>query len=195
MKRKNDHRRVSNLHILGIVLLIIPASGVIFAVNSIGLVMEFGLPEQRGTVRPAVPRIDETLIVPLNSQDPVYTEYKYSDWVAISISGSIESKGEFILDGLHLSDELERGSQGGFRGMLIDGESVRLYPPPTPGYRDNHTYRFQHSVWRHLRDTDLHVPKTLGFQMINEAARGLDGVFIVEVSSDSFKYWPRSRRR
>ena len=78
---------------------------------------------------------------------------------------------------------------------MIDGKYVYFMLTPNLRYRDDHTYRFRYSVYGNIRDTDLHLPKTLGFQMINEAARGLDGQFIVEVSSDPFKYWPEARGR
>ena len=139
--------------------------------------------------------IEESIEVPLNSQEPVYTENKYSDWVAISISGSVERNGEFLFDALHHYEDLAQGSQGGFRGFMIDGKYVDFMLTPNLRYRDDHVYRFPYSVYRNIRDTNLHLPKTIGFQMINEAARRLDGEFIVEVSSDPFKYWPEARGR
>ena len=139
--------------------------------------------------------VEETLIVPLNSKEPVYTENKYSDWVAISISGSVERNGRFFFDAIHRFEDVRRGLGSGFRGLLIDGKYASYFLIPTPDYRDDHVYRFPYSVFRNIRDTNLHRPRTIGFQIIYEAARGLDGEFAIEVSSDSFKYWPRSRGR
>ena len=109
------------------------------------------------------PPIEESIEVPLNSHGPIYTENAYSEWVSISISGSVERNGEFLHDAIHQYDD--------------------------------HIYRFSHSVHGFPRATGSDSPKTIGFQVINEAARGLDGVFIVEVSSDSFKHDPGGRGR
>ena len=120
-------------------------------------------------------RIEEALEVPLNSQVPVYTENKYSDWVAISISGSVERNGEFFHDAFHQYDDVQQGSQGGFQGFMIDGTYAYRFRAPSPDYQGDHVYRFQYPVFGNTRDPDARIPKTLGFQMINEAARGLDG--------------------
>jgi len=141
------------------------------------------------------PPIEESIEIPLNSQGPVYTENEYSEWVSISISGSVERNGEFFHDAIYQYVDVQQGSQNRFQGFLIDGIYAFESRAPGPGYRDDHIYRFSHSVFGFSRSTDVHSPKAIGFQVINEAARGLDGLFIVEISSDSFKYWPEARGR
>ena len=178
-----------SIQVLVMIELLAAAGGVYYCI----LILSFSLGTPANDVTP-IP-IEETLEMPLNCEEPVYTENKYSDWVAISISGSIERNGEFLFDALHHNDDLAKGSQGGFRGFMIDGRYVYFMLTPTPDYRDDHVYRFPYSVYRNIRDTNLHLPKTLGFQIEHEFARGLVGEFIVEVSSDSFKYWPESRGR
>ncbi|MCY3781922.1 MAG: hypothetical protein OXG78_16530 [Chloroflexi bacterium] len=195
MKHKHNRPRPLEFRFFAYILLIFPAMGILAVIVGVGMLCQLALPTQNRTIRPVDKGIEEILIVPLNGQEPVYTENKYSDWVAISVSGSVERNGEFFLDALHLYNDLEQGSQGGFRGLLIDGKYAYYFLIPTPDYRDDHTYRFPYSVYRNIRDTDLHLPKTIGFQMISEAASGLDGEFIVEVSSDPFKHWPEARGR
>lgn len=141
-----------------------------------------------------LPPIEESIEIPLNSHGPVYTQNEYSNWVSISISGSAEQNGEFFHDAFYQYDE-QRGSQNRFRGFLIDGVYALDSRASGSNYRDDHIYRFSHSVYRFPRSTDAHSPKAIGFQVINEAARGLDGVFIVEISSDSFKHKPEARGR
>lgn len=196
MKRKNNHAPKSPIYEIVSVLFIMLVVGVLlvsFCILCIHLML-LQYNSWHPTPNAAV-AVEETLIVPLNSEEPVYTKNQYSDWVAISISGSVERNGEFLFDALHHYEDLAQGSQGGFRGFMIDGKYVDLMHTPSPRYRDDHVYRFPYSVYRNIRDTNLHLPKTIGFQMINEAARGLDGEFIVEVSSDPFKYWPERRGR
>ena len=207
MKRKRNRPRPLDFHFFAYILLIFPAMGILFVFVGIGLLFQLALPAQKRAIRPTdqgisvdktvpvVKFIEEIIIMPLNGQDPVYTNFKYSGWVSISISGSVERNGEFFLDALYLYDDLEQASQSGFRGLLIDGEYANDFLKPMPDYQDDHTYRFGFFVFRKIRDTDFQIPRTIGFQMISEAAQGLDGEFIVEVSSDSFKYWSEERGR
>ncbi|MCE2472002.1 MAG: hypothetical protein J4G18_08895 [Anaerolineae bacterium] len=197
MKRKNNHTPRFPVYEIVTVLFVMLIVGVFgFCLCVLSVLLPFLTYNTRHpTPNATVIAEEETLILPLNSEEPVYTENKYSDWVAISISGSIERNGEFLFDALHHRDALAQGLRGGFRGFLIDGKWVQLGRGPTPKYRDDHIYRYSYSVYRNIRDTNLHLPKTLGFQIISEAARGLEGEFTVEVSSDSFKYWPDRRGR
>lgn len=195
LKRKNKRAPESVFRMVAPILMIFPAMGMIFVFVGIGLLCQIALPAQFQTLGSSVWFAEEMVEVPLNSHEPVYTRIKYSDWVAISISGSIERNGEFLFDAIHRHEDVERGSGSGFRGLLIDGKYASYFLIPTPDYRDDHIYRFPYSVYRNLRDTEARFPKTIGFQMINEAAGGLDGKFIVEISSDSFKYWPERRGR
>ena len=193
MKRKNGRPRPIYFRVFEYILLIFVGLGILPAIVGVVSLCQLMFYVPNRAIQSSQTYIEETLIVPLNSQEPVYTENKYSDRVAISISGSVERNGEFLFDALHLYDDLEQGSQDGFPAFLIDGNNVVFFLMPTPKYRDDHVYRFPYSRFRNLRDTNLHLPRTIGFQIMYEAARGLDGEFIVEVSSDPFKYWPRSR--
>ena len=197
MKRKNNHTPRFPVYEIVTVLFAMLIAGVFgFCLCVLSVLLPFLTYNIRHpTPNATVVAVEETLIVPLNSEEPVYTENKYSDWVAISISGSIEQNGEFLFDALHHYDDLAQGSQAGFRGFMIDGKYVYFMLTPNLRYRHDHVYRFPYSVYRNIRDTNLHLPKTLGFQIISEAARGLEGEFKVEVSSDAFKYWPNSRGR
>lgn len=129
------------------------------------------------------PVVEESVEVLLNRDVPIYTENEYSGWVSIIVSGSVERDGQFYLDALHQVDDVQRGYQGGYQGFEIEGVYALKYKSSRPGYRDDHVYRF--SYW-----VDGDAPKSIGLQITNEAASGLDGVFIVEVSSDSFKGIP-----
>ena len=189
MKRKNNRTLKSQVYRIVLAFFVFTTAGVLCVCLCILSVL---LPDTYIRKRNVAVAVEETLIVPLNSEDPVYTENQYSDRVAISISGSVERDGEFFFDALHLNDDLEQGSQDGFPAFLIDGHHVVFFLMPTPKYRDDHVYRFPYSGFRNIVDTNFHLPRTIGFQMIHEAARGLDGEFIIEVSSDPFKYWPRS---
>lgn len=195
MKRKNKRRSAFDFYNFAPLLMIFPAVGMLFAYFGLAILCLFALPSHIATNRPTETLVEETVEVPLNSKEPVYTVNKYSDWVAISISGSIERNGEFSFDAIHRHEDVERGLGSGFRGLLIDGIYASYFLIPKPDYRDDHIYRFPYSVYRNLRDKEAHSPKTIGFQMINEAAGGLDGTFIVEISSDSSKYWPERRGR
>ncbi len=190
MKRKRNRTLKSQLYNTVAVFFVFTLAGILCVCLSILT----ALSPNAGTRTPYVAEaVEETLIVPLNSQEPVFTEHKYSDWVAISISGSVERNGEFLFDALHHYDHSAEESQAGFLGFMIDGKHVIYMLSPIPRYRDDHVYKFPYSVYRNIRDTNLHLPKTLGFQIVYEAASGLAGEFIVEVSSDRFKYWPRAR--
>ena len=192
MKRKNDRPRPIDHRFFAYILLIFPAMGILLAIVGVVTLCQLTLYVPNRAFQSTQTYIEETLIVPLNSPNPVYTENKYSDRVAISISGRVERNGEFFFDALHLYDDLKQGSQSGFQALLIDGKYIVYILVPTPKYRDDHVYRFPYTVFRNIRDTNFHVPRTIGFQMLYEPAGGLDGEFIIEVSSDPYKYWPRS---
>ena len=150
----------------------------------------FGIPGYFVTPTP----IEETLEVPVNSIGPVYTKNEYSEWVSISISGSVERNGEFSHDAFYHYNDVKQGPQSEFDGFLIDG-IYALQGRAQPKYRYDHIYAFAHAVNGSLRSTGADSPRTIGFQMINEALRGLDSVFIVEISSDSYKHQPEARGR
>ena len=150
----------------------------------------FGAPGNLVTPTP----IEETLKVPVNSIGPVYTKNVYSDWVSISISGSVQRNGELFNDAFYHYDEGQQRPQSRFYGLLIDG-LYALQGRRPPEYRYDHTYGFSHPVNGSLRSTGTDSPRTIGFQVINEAARGLDGVFTIEISSDSYKHKPKARGR
>ena len=172
MKRKRSRKRRPNcsslLNRLGhsrsiYVLVMIELLAVAGAVYYCILILSFSLGTLANVVTPTL--IEETLEVPLNSPEPVYTENKYSDRVAISISGSVERNGEFFFDAMHLYDDLEQGSQGGFPAFLIDGRHVVFFLMPTPKYLDDHIYRFPYTGFRNLLDENFHLPRTIGFQI------------------------------
>jgi len=150
----------------------------------------FGAPGYLVTPTP----IEETLEVSLNDPGPVYTKNEYSDWVSISISGSVERDGEVFHDTFYHYNDVTQGPQSEFDGFLIDGIPAS-HGQGQPKYRYDHTYRFSHYVFRFQNPADLKLPKTIGFQVINEAVSGLDGVFTIEVSSDSYKHRSGARGR
>ena len=193
MKRKNGRPRPIYVRVFEYILLIFVGLGILPAIVGVASLCQLSNYVPNQAIRSTESFVEEILVVPLNSQEPVYTENEYSDRVAISVSGSVERNGEFFFDAMHLYEDLEQGSQDGYPAFLIDGSYVVFRLTPTPKYRDDHIYRFPYSVFRNIRDTNLHRPRTIGFQIISEAATGLDGEFVIEVSSDPFKYWPRSR--
>ena len=42
------------------------------------------------------PRVVETITVPLNADVPVYTENEFTEWVTVTVSGSVERDGESL---------------------------------------------------------------------------------------------------
>ena len=154
------------------------------------LAFPFGTPGYFVTPTP----IEETLEVSLNDSGPVYTRNEYSDWVSISISGSVERSGEVIHDAFYHYDDVTQGPKTEFDGFLIDGV-LPLLGRGWPEYRQDHTYRFSHFVYRFQDSTASKLPKAIGFQVISEPAGGMDGVFTIEISSDSYKHKPEARGR
>lgn len=150
----------------------------------------FGAPGYLVTPTP----IEETLEVAINDTGPVYTKNEYSDWVSISISGSIEGNGEFFHDAFYHYNDATQGAQSEFDGFLIDGISAS-HGHGRPDYRYDHTYRFSYALNGYARSNSTDSPKTIGFQVINETVSGLEREFIIEVSSDSYKHKPDARGR
>lgn len=138
--------------------------------------------------------IEETLEVSLNDIKPVYTRNEYSDWVSISISGIVELNGEVFHDAYYHYNDVTQGPQSEFDGFLIDGVPAS-HGQGQPEYRYDHTYRFSHYVYRFQDPAASKLPKAIGFQVISEPAGGMDGVFRIEISSDSFKHKPEARGR
>ena len=177
------------IRILVMIELLALASAVYYIIAILSF--PFGTP---GYLAPTPTPVEETVKVPLNSRDIVYTQHKYSDWVSISISGSVKRYGEVIHDAFYLYNDVTQGPQSEFDGFLIDGIPAS-HGQGRPKYRYDHTYRFLNYVFRFQDLAASKLPKAIGFQVISEPAGGMDGVFIVEVSSDSLKYWPERRGR
>ena len=154
------------------------------------LAFPFGTPGYLVTPTP----IEEALEVPLNSPDVVYTQHKYSDWVSISISGSVTRHGEVIHDAFYSYNVSTQEPRSEFDGFLIDGVPAS-HGQGQPDYRFNHIYRFSHYVYRFEDPAASKMPKAIGFKVISEPAEGMDGVFTVEISSDSYKHKPEARGR
>ena len=135
------------------------------------------------------PLVEETIAIPLNSDIPVFTTHEYSDWVTITISGSVERNDQFYHDAFHEFDDVQNGSQAGFRGFLIDGVYAFAFREPGPNFREDHVYAFIHSVNGFPRRTidSKDAKKAIGFQVINDNSGDLEGMFTVEVSSDAWK--------
>lgn len=150
----------------------------------------FGTPGYLVTPTP----VEETVKVPLNSRDVVFTQHKYSDWVSISISGSGKRYGEVIHDAFYNYNVATQEPRSEFDGFLIDGVPAS-HGQGQPDYRYNHTYRFSHYVYRFQDPAASKMPKAIEFQVISEPAEGMDGVFTIEISSDSFKHKPEARGR
>ena len=154
------------------------------------LAFPFGTPGYFVTPTP----IEETLEVSLNDSGPVYTRNEYSDWVSISISGSVERSGEVIHDAFYYYADESGGPQREFDGFLVDGIPAS-HGQGRPDYRYDHTYRFSHYVYRFQDSAASKVPKTIGFQVISGFASGMDGLFTIEISSDTYKHKPEARGR
>ena len=150
----------------------------------------FGTPGYVVTPTP----IEETLEVSLNDTGPVYTDYEYSDWVSISISGSVERNGEVSHDAFYHYNDETGAPQGEFDGFTIDGVPAS-HGQGQPEYRYDHTYRFSHYVYRFQDSAASKVPKTIGFQVISGFASGMDGLFTIDISSDTYKHKPEARGR
>ena len=145
----------------------------------------FGTPGYLVTPTP----IEETIEVPLNSQDPVYTKNKYSGWVSISIIGRVQLNGGDSHDAFFYFDDVTQGPRREFSGFLIDGVYA-LQGRGRPKYRNDHIYGIAHAVNGSLRSMGADSPRTIGFQVVSEATEDLEGLFTVEVSSDSYKHRP-----
>lgn len=184
MRQNYSHRRKTESDDFVFMLFII----IVVSLLLLGTSMQLPFFALLGMPTP-VPVIEEIINVPLNSDAPVYTEQEYSRWVAITISGSVERDGEFFHDALVQYDN-EQQSLYDFRGFLIDGIYAFELRAPSPGYSEDHVYRFSHSVNGYLRRIKGKETRAIGFQVINEASRDLEGVFTVEVSSDSRKHKP-----
>jgi len=184
MRRKSKHRRKNQVADFAFLLFIIFVTSAVFLDRSELLPIEVLL-----GIRTSVPVVEEIVSVPLNSEAPVYTEHEYSKWVSITVSGSVERDGEFFHDAILQYDNAQQ-SLHDFRGFLIDGVYAFELRAPSPGYNEDHVYRFSHSVNGYLRRMEGKEKRAIGFQVINEASRDLEGVFTVEVSSDSRKHKP-----
>ena len=185
MGQKCSHRRKTESDDFGFMVFII----FVVSLLLVGTSMHLPFFALLGMPTP-VPVIEEMVTVPLNSDVPVYTEHEYSEWVAIMISGSVERDGEFFHDALVQYDN-DRQSLYDFRGFLIDGVyAFEFRALSRPGYNEDHVYRFSHSVNGYLRRIEGKETRAIGFQVINEASKDLEGVFTVEVSSDSRKHKP-----
>ena len=189
MRQKYSHRRKTESDDFGFMVFIIIVVSLLLGGTSMHLPFYalLGMPTP-------VPVIEEIVSVPLNSDVPVYTEHEYSEWVAIMISGSVERDGEFFHDALVQYDN-DRQSLYAFHGFLIDGIYAFEFRGPNLRYSEDHVYRFSHSVNGNLRRIDGNETRAIGFQVINEASRDLEGVFTVEVSSDSRKHKPEAGGR
>ena len=150
----------------------------------------FGTPGYLVTPTP----VEETVKVSQNSRDIVYTQHKYSDWVSIYISGSVELNGELFHDAFYYYADESGGPQREFDGFLVDGIPAS-HGQGHPDYRYDHTYRFSHYVYRFQDPAASKLPKAIGFRIINEDVSGLDGLFTIEVSSDAYKHRPEARGR
>ena len=133
------------------------------------------------------PLVVETIAVPLNADVPVYTETEFTEWVTVTVSGSVERDGEFYMDGLfHYSDKQQYA-----KTMFINGAWAferQSVSGQFPDYRDDHFYRFIHWVGADSREQ-------LGFQFLDSDAQDLYGMFMVEVSNDPYHGRPEAGGR
>lgn len=135
----------------------------------------------------ARPLVVETVAVPLNADKPVYTENGFTEWVTVTVSGSVERDGEFYLDGLFYYHDKQRYAKTLFinGAWAFERQSVS---GQFPDYNDDHVYRFIHWV---SKDSC----KKLGFQFLDADATDSDGVFTVEVSNDPYHGRPEAGGR
>ena len=124
------------------------------------------------------PLVVETVVVPLNADKPVYTENGFTEWVTVTVSGSVERDGEFYLDGLfHFHDKQQYAKTlfingaWAFRRQSVEGQF--------PDFSEDHVYQFIHWV-------DGDSCKRLGFQFLDTDATESDGVFTVEVANQPY---------
>lgn len=189
MRGKSKHRRNDWMADVALLLFIIIVTSTVLLDRSELLPIEVLL-----GISVPVPVVEEIVSVPLNSDAAVYTKQEYSNWVSITISGSVERDGEFFHDALVQYDSAQHKLHD-FRGFMIDGVYAFEFRSPSPDYNENHVYRFSHSVNGYLRRMDGNENRIIGFQVVNQASRDLEGVFTIEISSDSYKHKPERRGR
>ena len=189
MQQKSINRLKTESDDFAFMLAIIFVASIVF----LGASMQLPILALLGAPTP-VPVVEEIITVPLNSDAPVYTEHEYSEWVSITVSGSVERNGEFVHDALKQYDK-EQHNLHDFRGFMIDGIYAFEFRSPSPDYNENHVYRFSHSVNGYLRRIDGKENRIIGFQVVNEASGDLEGVFTIEIASDSYKHKPEASGR
>ena len=133
-------------------------------------------------VSTARPLVVEAIRVPLNGDIPVYTENEFTEWVTVTVSGSVERDGEFYLDGLFHYDDKQQYAKTLFinGAWAFERQSVE---GQFPDYSDDHFYRFIHWV-------DADSWEQLGFQFLDADATDLEGVFTVEVANTPYYGMP-----
>ena len=138
-------------------------------------------------VHVGLPLVVETIAVPLNADEPVYTENEFTEWVTVTVSGSVEREGEFYLDGLFRYDDKQQYAKTLFinGAWAFERQSVE---GQFPDYSDDHFYRFTHWVGAESWNK-------LGFQFLDADATDLEGVFTVEVSNDPYHGRPEAGGR
>ena len=114
------------------------------------------------------PEIIETFMLPVNSDEPSLTQHEYSDWINITISGTIDLGDGSYHDIEWLCDE--EGSCKKYSGLRIDG---KYYTEWLEGFsHDGYEFRF------HV-DTDR--PRRIAFQLITKNYPAATGALEVEV--------------
>ena len=135
----------------------------------------------------ARPLVVETIAVPLNADKPVYTENGFTEWVTVTVSGSVELDGEFYLDGLFHYHDKQQYAKTLFINDVWAFERQSVYGQ-FPDYSDNHVYRFVHWV-------DGDSCKKLWFQFLDADVTDLDGVFTVEIANTPYYGRPEAGGR
>ena len=131
------------------------------------------------------PLVVETIVVPLNTDEPVYAENEFTEWVTVTVS---ERDGEFYLDGLFRHDDKQRYSKTLFINGMWAFERKSVDGQFPEDYNENNVYRFIHWI-------SADSWKKLGFQFLDADATNLDGVFTVEVSNDPYHGRPEAGGR
>ena len=125
--------------------------------------------EPTGPGRP--PEIIEAFSLPVNSDEPILSQYEYMGWVNVTITGTIE-----LGDGLY-HDVLQLCSAQGicerYRGLYIDGEyAFHLRSRPDAFSHDGYEFLFHH---------DSDEPSPISFQLLSEDYPQATGALDVEV--------------
>lgn len=120
--------------------------------------------------------IEETLIVTIGNEEPMYTIHEYSGWVTLTITGKVEQDGEFVHDIFYERADDKIGYLKRFHILEVDGVDPFSVNVP-PEYNIEHEYRFLHHVGNEPHQVSLRIK--------SRDSNNLSHTFTVEVSSEN----------